>query len=174
VDVALVPPDSAGARAVLEAYFRDVVSWFHRREATQDEVGAAMKKGPSDDLRPPSGVFFVARRGGAVIGCAGLRPAGEGTGEVTRVFVLPRARRRGVGQALLDAVEDAARKHGLARLRLDANSPCTYCAGPAPATLQFEPNEVRMALGGRRTDAGGDVAQLCGRLRGDGHGTGRL
>jgi GNAT superfamily N-acetyltransferase len=117
--VAVAEPRSPEARAVLTAYFRDIVSRYHRREATPGEVRAAMAAEPSDDLRPPDGLFLLARRDDAVIGCAGLRLLPAETGEVTRVFVVPGARRHGVGRQLLHAVEDAARQHAVSRLRLD-------------------------------------------------------
>lgn len=125
VDVERVAPDSADAHMVLDAYFSDIVSRYHGREATRDEVEEAMAAEPSDDLCPPRGVLFVARDGGGVVGCAGLRLIEAGVGEVTRMFVMPRARRRGLGQLLLQAVEDAARGQRLTRLRLDTSSHLT-------------------------------------------------
>ena len=77
---------------------------------------------PSADLCPPDGLFLLARRDDAVIGCAGLRLLPGRTGEVTRLFVVPGARRHGVGKPLLSAVEDAARQHAVSRLRLDTRS----------------------------------------------------
>ena len=94
-------PGSAAARAVLTAYFRDIVRRHHRRAATDAEVAAAMRAEPSNDLCPPGGHGRL--------------------GEVTRMFVLPQARRRGIGQGLLTAVEDAARGYQLTRLRLDTS-----------------------------------------------------
>ena len=110
---------------MLGAYFYDIVSRYHRRAATQREVDAAMAAEPSADLWPPHGLLLVARHGGAVIGCAGLRLVAAGIGEVTRVFVMPAARRRGVGQLLLQAVEAAAREQRVTRLRLDTGSHLT-------------------------------------------------
>lgn len=124
-DVEPVAPDSAEGRLVLAAYFRDVVSRYHGRDATQREVDAAMGDEPSEDLCPPHGLLLVARHGGTVVGCAGLRLVAAGIGEVTRVFVLPGARRRGVGQLLLEAVEAAAREQRVTRLRLDTGSHLT-------------------------------------------------
>lgn len=120
--VAVAEPSSPEARAVLTAYFHDIVSRYHRREATPDEVRAAMAAEPSADLCPPHGLFLLARRDDAVIGCAGLRLLPAGTGEITRVFVVPEARRHGVGRQLLQAVEDAARQHAVSRLRLDTRT----------------------------------------------------
>ena len=121
VNVGPVAPGSVEGRAVLAAYFHEVVSRHHGREATAAEVAAAMRAEPSDDLRPPGGLLLLARQDGRVLGCAGLRLLPAGTGEVTRVFVVPQARRRGIGQHLLDAVEAAARRQRVTRLRLDTS-----------------------------------------------------
>jgi GNAT superfamily N-acetyltransferase len=120
--VTVAAPGSAEARAVLTAYFHDIVSRYHRRAAAPGEVSAAMAAEPSDDLCPPHGLFLLARRDDAVIGCAGLRLLPARTGEVTRLFVVPGARRHGVGKQLLSAVEDAARQRAVSRLRLDTRS----------------------------------------------------
>ncbi|HEV3294105.1 MAG TPA: GNAT family N-acetyltransferase [Streptosporangiaceae bacterium] len=71
-------------------------------------------------------MLLLARQDGTVLGCAGLRlphsAAGHGRlGEVTRIFVLPQVRCRGIGQRLLAAVEDAARSSQVTRLRLDTS-----------------------------------------------------
>ena len=126
VEIRPEAPGSAAARAVLTAYFRDIVGRHHRRAATDAEVAAAMRAEPSDDLCPPGGLLLLAWQDGTVLGCAGLRllhsAAGHGgLGEVTRMFVLPQARRRGIGQGLLTAVENAARGYQLTRLRLDTS-----------------------------------------------------
>jgi GNAT superfamily N-acetyltransferase len=120
--VVVAVPGSPESRAVLTAYFHDVVSRYHRREATPDEVCAAMVDEPSDDLEPPHGLFFLARRGADHVGCVGLRLLPGEIGEVTRMFVVPRARRQGVGRQLLRAAEDSARGYGVSRLRLDTSS----------------------------------------------------
>jgi GNAT superfamily N-acetyltransferase len=120
-----VLPGSPEGRAVLWDYFRDIVSRTHGREATGGEVDAEMGADPSDDLCPPGGLFLVARRGTAVVGCVGLRLLPAGLGEVTRVFVEPAARGGGVGGLLMRAVEDAARDRGLTRVRLDTRSDLT-------------------------------------------------
>jgi GNAT superfamily N-acetyltransferase len=121
VEIRPVAPGSAAARAVLTAYFREVVGRYQRRAATDAEVAAAMYAEPSDDLCPPGGLLLLAWQDGMVLGCAGLRLLPAGAGEVTRMFVLPEARRRGLGQRLLTAVEDAARGCQVTRLRLDTS-----------------------------------------------------
>jgi GNAT superfamily N-acetyltransferase len=121
VDIRPEAPGSAAAQTVLATYFRDIVSRHHGRAATGAEVVAAMRAEPSDDLCPPGGLLLLARQDGTVLGCAGLLLLPAGLGEIRRMFVLPQARRRGIGQGLLTAVEDAARGYQLTRLRLDTS-----------------------------------------------------
>jgi len=108
-------PASAAARELLRAYFDDVASRYLGRAATACEVDAAMRDDPSDDLA----VLLGAWRDGVALGCSGLRLLGRGTGEVTRVFVRPQARRQGIGSALLRELEAAALARGVTTLRLD-------------------------------------------------------
>jgi N-acetylglutamate synthase-like GNAT family acetyltransferase len=104
---------------VLRDYFNDIVSRYYGRQATEVEIDLAMAEEPGDDLERPHGLFWVATRDAAVVGCAGLRLLPAGLGEVKRVFVADNARRRGVGSRLLNEVENAARTLGLSRLQLD-------------------------------------------------------
>lgn len=97
----------------------DVVSRYYGRQATDDEVDAALREAPSDDLTPPQGLFLVAQENGTVLGCAGLRFRPDRIGEVTRLFVVPAARGRGLASRLMSELETRARDHGLATLRLD-------------------------------------------------------
>lgn len=79
----------------------------------------------SDRLRPASyervlreRVMVVAEEGGRLWGFAQLHPEAE---EVEAVYVHPDAGRRGVGAALLAALEAEALKRRLPRLRLNAS-----------------------------------------------------
>ena len=107
---------------MLTAYFREIVSRDHGREATRHQVESEMREDPSDDLCPPTGLFLVARQDAAVVGCIGLLLLPDGLGEVRRVFVEPSARRLGVGARLMRAVEDEARSRAVTRLRLDTRT----------------------------------------------------
>lgn len=120
--ITVVPPAAGEARQILRAYFDDVASRYYGRQATDEEITAAMRDDPSDDLELPHGLLVVARRQGGVVGCAGLRLLPGRIAEVTRVFVAPVARRRGLGSRLLDALEDHARQHQVCLLRLDTRS----------------------------------------------------
>ena len=53
----VVAPDDDAARWVLRAYFDELASRYYGRSATGDEVAAAMREEPSDDLALPRGLF---------------------------------------------------------------------------------------------------------------------
>ena len=139
ITVTAVSPSGPDARSLLSAYFEELISRYQRRPGRAEEVEAAMLDYPSDDLIGPKGAFLLARRGGTPLGCAGLRvrPDGVGpdrvgpdrvgpdrvgpdrVGEVTRVFVVPSARRLGLGARLLAELETVARAYEIVRLELD-------------------------------------------------------
>jgi len=74
-----------------------------------------------DEMVPPHGAFLVGYENGEAIAIGGLRPLEEdGVCEIKRMFVVPAARSRGAGRALLAALEEAARAIGYQRVRLDA------------------------------------------------------
>lgn len=74
---------------------------------------------PRDQLRAPAGDFLVGWEAGTPVACGGIRRHDERRAEVRRMYVVPEARSRGVGRALLGAVEDAARRRGYTTVVLD-------------------------------------------------------
>jgi amino-acid N-acetyltransferase len=60
--------------------------------------------------------FWVARRGGEVVGCAALHVLWEDLAEIRTLAVHPSARGTGVGHALVDRLVDQARELGLQRV----------------------------------------------------------
>ncbi len=73
-------------------------------------------------LEGPNVRFLVARLGGRTVGCAAVVLGGGGHGEIKRMFVDERARGSGVGAALLNALEDIARKEGVRVLQLETGN----------------------------------------------------
>ncbi len=74
-----------------------------------------------DEMVAPHGVFLVGYENGEPIAIGGLRPLEPaGVCEIKRMYVVPSARSRGAGRALLAALEEAARAVGYERVRLDA------------------------------------------------------
>lgn len=74
----------------------------------------------AQEMLPPAGSFLVGYDDGRPIAIGGLRRLADGVCEIKRMYVVPDARSRGVGRALLEALEAAARELGYARVRLDA------------------------------------------------------
>lgn len=68
---------------------------------------------------PPSGALLIARIDETVAGCVGLRPLGDGIGEMKRLYVRPAFRGLRLGQRLIEAVIHEARQAGHQELRLD-------------------------------------------------------
>ncbi len=60
--------------------------------------------------------FWVARRGGEVVGCAALHVLWEDLAEIRTLAVHPSARGTGVGHALVGRLVDQARELGLQRV----------------------------------------------------------
>ena len=120
--ISATTPTSAEAEGVSLRYYEDIVSRYHGRPASRQEVLAAQAGYPSDDLIAPTGLLLLARQGSAVLGCAGMRVRPGAIGEVTRVFVEPRARGNGVGRLLMETLERDSRALGLAALRLDTRT----------------------------------------------------
>jgi GNAT superfamily N-acetyltransferase len=114
-----IPVDHPDAVAVLRAYIDDVAGRYYGRQATDAETDQALAEAPSDHLAPPTGVFLLARGGGEVTGCVGVKVFDEATTELTRMFVKPAARGHGGGSQLLAAAEQAARELGAEVMRLD-------------------------------------------------------
>jgi ribosomal protein S18 acetylase RimI-like enzyme len=65
------------------------------------------------------GEFLVAEQDGHLVGMGGIRPSEQQRAEVLRVRVHPAARRRGVGRALMAALEQRAGQLGIGELHLD-------------------------------------------------------
>jgi GNAT superfamily N-acetyltransferase len=96
----------------LLSYFNEV---YPGRAARPGSVTAP------DEMVAPHGVFLVGYEDGRPVAIGGLRPLEEdGVCEIKRMYVVPAARSRGAGRALLAALEDAARGLGYGRVRLDA------------------------------------------------------
>jgi GNAT superfamily N-acetyltransferase len=120
--IAPEPVDQPESAEVLRTYMTDIASRYYGRAATKSEVDSALADEPGTDLQPPTGVFLLARQDGVISGCTGVRMLGPGIAGLTKVYVLPHARRQGGAALLLAAAEDVARGMGLAIMRLDVRA----------------------------------------------------
>lgn len=112
-----VDPEHPDARYCLDAYATEL----HARLDTGFDPACSLLPDPGD-LRPPRGLFLVARLRGGVVGCAGLKLPGDAPAEVKRMWVAPHARGLGLGRRFLAELEQRAARHGRTVLRLDTNN----------------------------------------------------
>jgi len=111
IELARVPWTAADATALLKEMVADGAIRYPEFDAPESyeaydaETGVGMLS------------TVVARIDGRAVGCASLRTTGggfpEGSGELKKVWVADEARGTGVARALLAAIEDDARAHGL-------------------------------------------------------------
>jgi GNAT superfamily N-acetyltransferase len=125
LEIRLEDPTSPAARSILRDYLIEVVSRYHGRALTDQEVAAAEEEFRSEELTQPAGLFLIASLDCRPVGCVGMRRLAERVGEVTRLFVKRRSRRRGIGRRLMAELENEARRLDVARLRLDTRSDLT-------------------------------------------------
>ena len=104
VTIEVVDPADDDAQRCLRAYEAEL----NERFDGGFEVDSALPL-PADELRPPSGCFLVAYRGGEAVGCGGLKLHGDDPAEIKRVWVDPAARGLGLARRLMRELEDRAR-----------------------------------------------------------------
>lgn len=75
-----------------------------------------------DSLAQPHVHIFVAREAGRALGCGAFVLGTDGHAEMKRVFVDPAARGKGVGRAIMEALEREAASRGVARMRLETGT----------------------------------------------------
>jgi GNAT superfamily N-acetyltransferase len=107
------PADSDTSLALQDEFFADIAGRYPGWHP-----GIAPTAEPHE-VAPPAGAWLVVYSGEEPIGCGGLKRLDDRIAEVKRVFLRPRARGRGAGRALMEALEEEARRLGYERVRLD-------------------------------------------------------
>jgi putative acetyltransferase len=100
------------ARALIEALNAELSSRYHEEGANHFRLDA-------EEVVDGRGTFLIASVAGQPVGCGAVRRIEERTAEIKRMYVNPPERSRGVGRALLAALEAEARALGMARLVLE-------------------------------------------------------
>ena len=118
----LASPDAARLIAALNA---ELKAMFPEPGATHFSLtGAQVETG--------DGAFVVAYLDEVAVGCGAVRRLDAATGELKRMYVAPSVRRRGMGRALVEALEREARRLGMTKVVLETGTRL------APATALYE------------------------------------
>jgi GNAT superfamily N-acetyltransferase len=83
-------------------------------QALEEELLALAQK-----YGPPNGRTLLAVLNGEVVGAGAWRQTSPTTCEMKRVFVMDKAKGRGLGRQLVDALIASARSHGFRLMQLD-------------------------------------------------------
>ncbi len=114
-----VDPGTRDARYCVREYFAELDRRFANGFDAPPLASALA------ELRPPAGLFVVARLRGEPVGSGGLRFLDDGATELKRMWVAPSARGLGLGRRLLNELEARAVAHGRRSLRLETNRSLT-------------------------------------------------
>jgi GNAT superfamily N-acetyltransferase len=98
-----LPYDHPVAAYLVEQVQQEYVQRYGGRDAAV--VDAA-------EFLPPRGIFLVAEIDGEPAGCGAWRAVSPGVAEIKRVYVEPSFRRRGLAQAIVEALEAGAARVG--------------------------------------------------------------
>ena len=115
-EIRAAPLDGADATMLVAAFTDEIVD----RYPTWTPAS-----GPSahpTEFIPPDGLFVVAYREGAPVGCGGFKRIEQQRAEIKRLYVGPRGRRGGMARRILEHLETAAREAGFIAVRLDTGN----------------------------------------------------
>jgi GNAT superfamily N-acetyltransferase len=116
VDIVALDPAHPHARYCLHEYFSELE---HRFDTGFDP--ALSISANDEEMRPPAGLFLVARLNSDPIGCGALKFHDDAPTELKRMWVAESARGLGIGRRLLGELESRAAEHGAGTVRLETN-----------------------------------------------------
>jgi GNAT superfamily N-acetyltransferase len=114
MDVRAVPADADAARLLLADYLDEIA----QRLGGPFDRSRYPDADPAE-LTPPRGLLLVAFDGPDPVACGAVRVIAPGVAELKRMYVAPKARGRGLGRTLLEALERGAVELGCDIARLD-------------------------------------------------------
>jgi GNAT superfamily N-acetyltransferase len=124
IRIAAEPFESPHGRALVAALMTDLDERYAADGPADGDnpevVGRYVVR--AEQVRPPAGVFLIARRDGEPVGCGALRalPGGPaGVAEIKRMYTVPAVRGQGVSRAILARLETEAAALGYHRLQLE-------------------------------------------------------
>jgi len=86
------------------------------------EEGANHFRLDPSEMEPGRGAFLVVTCAGESVACGAIRRIDRETGELKRMYVRPKMRRRGIARALLKELEAEARSLGISRIVLETGT----------------------------------------------------
>jgi len=113
-ELIIAPEPYASGRSLTKASEAEMSAAYGIDEEFTDIAG--------HEFDPPGGIFLVARLDGRAVGCGGLRPFDDRSAEIKRMYTDPAVRSRGVARRVMDALFDAARAAGYARVVLETGT----------------------------------------------------
>lgn len=127
-DDILIRPIAPGDDAALARAIRETLAEFGAAKPGTAYYDAATDHLPVLFAQTPRSAYFVAERAGEVLGGGGIFPTTglpADTVELVKLYLLPPARGRGVGKALIARCLEAARAAGYARVYLETTEELT-------------------------------------------------
>ena len=124
VETEAVDPAHRDAQYCLHEYYAELDSRFDVGFDPAQSLPAELEA-----MRPPCGLFLLARLGSEPVGCGALKFHGDEPTELKRMWVSPSARGLGVGRRLLAALEARTVATGSNVLRLETNGALTEAIG---------------------------------------------
>jgi putative acetyltransferase len=109
--------DSPDAAALIAALNAELKALFPEAGATHFSLSGAQ-------VEASEGAFVVAYREDVAVGCGAVRrvDVDGAIGELKRMYVDPSVRGRGIGRALVEALECEARRLGMTRIVLETGT----------------------------------------------------
>jgi DNA-binding MarR family transcriptional regulator/N-acetylglutamate synthase-like GNAT family acetyltransferase len=120
VEITAIDPGHRDAQLCVRGYFAEL----GRRFDTGFDPGLSISA-ELHDLRPPAGMFLIARLRAEPVGCGALKFHGDEPTELKRMWVAESARGLGIGRRLLTELEKRAAAAGARVVRLETNKSLT-------------------------------------------------
>ena len=121
ITVEILQVETERQLTAVKTLFRQYFDWLaevHHIDMTYQAVEAELAALPGY-YAPPEGRLLLVQEGETPLGCGALRPLAPGIVELKRMYVVPTARRNGVGRAIALRLLDESRLAGYQIARLD-------------------------------------------------------